>query len=421
MAETRNIVILGGGFAGMGMAHYFMKHMYPTLKKDAENATYRLIIVDQATQFWWHIAAPRQLVAQKLMPQNKTFFPLEDGFKQYGPDKAIISFMQAQPTSVDTEARTVTIKANSASASAADNTPAHTETITYHALILATGTRTPTPLTSFHGDHTLTTRALDEMNSRLNAASSVVISGGGPIGVESAGEIGEALNGNAGMLQARPANAKVKITLLAGGAKLLPVLSEARAKKAEAMLAKVGVDVVYGKRVASVADADADGKTTVTLDDGSTLTADVYLPATGVTPNTDFLPKPLLNERGYVRTHATSLRVEAAGARVYAVGDVGDYSRGGVLELHNAVPVAGANFAHDLGLYPDSKGGVKSADREFKANTAEMQVVPVGSKRGVGAFNGHGLPSMMVKMVKGKDYFASTHEDITHGKKYVKA
>lgn len=416
MAETRNIVILGAGFAGMSAAHYFMKHIYPTLKKDAATTPYRLIIVDQSSQFWWHISAPRAMVASKLMPHNKTFWPLADGFKQYGNDKDAIAFLQAQPTSLDLEARTVTVKSVSAAhASAADNSPAHIETIPFYAVIVATGTRTPTPLTSFHGDHTLTIAALDAMNSRLNKATSIVISGGGPVGVETAGEIGEALNGSAGFMQSRPANAKVKITLVAGAKKLLPVLADSRAAKAAKMLEKVGVDVVYGSKVSNVQIPEhEDGKTKVQLDDGSALEADVYIPATGVSPNTEFLPKHMLSDKGYVAANAKTLRVDVAGERVYVIGDVGDYTRGGVMDVYAAAPVLGSNLAHDLGVST-------TPIREFKGNVGETQLVPIGSKRGVGAFNGMGMPSMAVKMFKGKDYFLSSHEDITYGHKYAKA
>ena len=351
------------------------------------------------------------MVSLKAMPNDKTFVPLEDGFKQYGKDYEIISFRHAQPASVDTSARTVTIKEMAGAEGVQGNTPARTETLAYHALIIATGTNTPTPLTSMHGGHERTIEALQEMNIRLKNASSVIISGGGPVGVETAGEIGEIFNGTS--VKGEP---KVKITLIAGGKKLLPVLGQKHSEKAERFLKKVGVDVVYSAKVSKVDfEAAKKGKTTVHLDNGEITSADVYIPATGVTPNTDFLPQTLLNDRGYVKTNSSTLRVDDAGERVYAVGDVGSYTRGGVLDIMSAVPFLGVMISKDLGVPV-----AKASKRQFTPDTSETQIVPVGSKTGTGAFKGFGMPSFAIAMIKGKDYMIGNMKKTTHGMGYAK-
>lgn len=351
------------------------------------------------------------------MQHNKTFFPLEDGFKQYGQDRNIMTFRQARPTSVDTSSRTVSFMDTSNGVESKE-----VETIPYYALIIATGTMTPTPTTSFHGDHKKTQEALEDINRRLAKATSVVIAGGGPVAVETAGkvykfpaysavhtkissgEIGEALNGTKSSAE----SARVKITVVAGGKKLLPVLGEKFSRKAANFLDKVGVKVVYNTKVTKVNfGAEHADKATVTLDNGETMTADVYIPATGAKPNTDFLPKRLLNERGYVRTNPGTLRVDDAGARVYALGDVGSYTRGGILDLYAATPVFGNNFGQDLGL--------RQADKQHKSDTSETQIVPVGSKVGVGAFKGFGMPSFVVKQAKGKDFMLGYIPKVTQG------
>lgn len=77
----RNVVIIGAGYGGLSAAHYFMKHIYPALKKGGN--TYRLHIVDQSTHFWWHLTAVRAMVKTDLMPHSKTFVPIKNGFEQY--------------------------------------------------------------------------------------------------------------------------------------------------------------------------------------------------------------------------------------------------------------------------------------------------------------------------------------------------
>lgn len=117
-------------------------------------------------------------------------------------------------------------------------------------------------------------------------------------------------------------------------------------------------------------------------------------------------------------TNQNTLRVDAAGPRVYAAGDVSGVDTGGVLKLHSSIPVVGANITHDL--LTDAKVG-SFAERVYTRKDDETQLVPIGMKTGVGAFNGWSMPGFAVSMVKGKDYFLKTMPDITEGKKWMKA
>ncbi|KAK5719770.1 hypothetical protein LTR17_015141 [Elasticomyces elasticus] len=393
MSETHNIVVLGLSFGGLSAAHYLCKHVLPQLK-NSKDAKYELHLVDPSTHFWWHIAAPRELVSVREMPHDKCFVPSMDGFKQYPGLKDLIHFHQGSAAGLDTDARTVAIKG-----------PDGTQTLPYHALVIATGVRSPSPLTTLQGDHKISEKALDDMNVKLASAKDIVIAGGGPIGVETAGEIASHLNG------------KALITLIAGSDRLLHQLNASRAKKAQTMLEKAGVTVVYGTKATGSQEISG-GKTEVTLDNGQTLTADVYIPAIGVSPNTEFLPENLKSKNGYVATNQSTLRVDAAGPRVYSIGDVSGVNHGGVLLLQAAMPALGANMAHDL--FAEDKVG-SFAERKYVRKDTETQLVPIGPKTGVGAFNGWGMPGFAIAMIKGKDYFLSTMPDFTEGRKYVKA
>lgn len=395
MSETRNIVILGASCGGLAAAHYIARHTLPQLMK-AKDAKYELHLVDESTHFWWHIGAPREIVSVKQMPHEKYFVPIMDGFKQYSGLKDSIVFHHGSATGVDLETRQITFKPHGGEAS---------ETLPYYALVLATGIRSPTPTTTLHGDHTISMKALEEMNTRLGSAQEVIIGGGGPVAVETAGEIGAHMQGRA------------RISLIAGGDKILPVLRKSLAEKAQKQLEKLGVTVLYKTKVVSYQE-NAEGKTEVQLSNGKSMICDVYIPAIGVTPNSSFLPKNILKDNGYVDTNPLTLRVDGAGPRVYAVGDLAAVDKGGVLNLFNAIPVFGANFSHDL-LGEAKLGNV--AERSYKKADGETQMVPVGPKTGVGAFNGFKAPGMMVSMFKGKDYMAGQMPGITHGKKFTKA
>lgn len=253
------------------------------------------------------------------------------------------------------------------------------------------------------------------MRQRLaKRPSSIVIAGGGPVGVETAGEIGEALNGAAAGGSADGAATKCKITLLAGDRQLLPLLKPKFGAKADALLQRVGVDVKYGRN-SRVARVSAEGaQTRVHLSDGQSIDCDIYIPATGATPNTGFLPAAVLDERKYVRT-SDSLRVPGAGDRVYCVGDVGSYSKGGLPLIQTAVPILVHNLLGDLRVDGYAK------PQTFKDTFGESQLVPVGRTRGLGSFKGFSVPSFVVmKLLKGKDYMQKIMLDVYTGQQWGK-
>ncbi|KAI0544844.1 hypothetical protein F4679DRAFT_509912 [Xylaria curta] len=392
MSETHNFVVLGGSAAGLGIAHSFLKHIEPELKKLGK--TYHVYIVDSSSHFFWNTGSPRSLVSAALLPADKLFAPIADGFKSY--DSSLYTVIHGTAESWDVGGRTVTIKL----ADGGDS-----QTLPYYALVLATGTRTPSPATSLHGNYTTTKAAILDLNEKLASATSVIVSGGGPTGVETAGEVGHFLNGSAGWFSSRPSNPKAKVTLVTKADKLLPVLSEQRALGAEVFLNRVGVDVVYNVSVVS-STTDADSKTTVHLSNGEQWTADVFIPAWGITPNSEYVPADLKNDQGYIKTNSTTLRADAAGPRVYVAGDVGDYSRGGFHSLYGAIPVLVTNIKRDL-LAAAAPGKLdakpEGPDRPFTTNNSETQAVPIGPG-GVGAVNGWGLPSFLIWLLKGRNY-----------------
>ena len=185
--------------------------------------------------------------------------------------------------------------------------------------------------------------------------------------------------------------------------KIVPALRPALAKKAETYFSNVGVKVLNNKRVRSVLPAgagtlDVASKATITLDDGSTLNADLYIPATGTRPNTSFISSPLLTPNNRVLTTATTLRVDAAGLRIYAIGDVSSAARPGIHIILEAIPVLCANIERDLLLASDKQNSnddksTFGEDRLFIENTRETQLVPIGKSKGVGAAMGYALPS----------------------------
>jgi NADH dehydrogenase FAD-containing subunit len=404
--KTHNIVVLGASYAGSSVAHIFLKHVYPDLAKT--DAKYHVYLVNPSTTLYHRSASPRAAVSLDLTKNIKLFSDLPSSFEQY--DSNIFTFVRGAATAMDTKARTVNV-------SRAEGGEA---IIQYHALVLATGTSTYAPIlsTSQTSLEDLQKTILD-MNSKIKAAKSIVISGGGPSAVELAGEIGEYLNGAAGWFADRPSNPQTKITLIAGARKLLPILGQRFSDWAESLLNRVGVDVIYNLRTTGTEER-ANGTTLVHLNNDTDIECDLFIPAMGVKPNTGFVQASLLNERGYIKTNESTLRVDEAGLRVYCVGDVGSYTRGGLIDLIEAVPAAMTNLKRDLiAAHTDPEARPISPDKQYKTIAEETQLIPVGQSRGLGAFSGFKLPYFMTYHFKVKDYFDCGHE-FASGSRWIK-
>lgn len=68
------------------------------------------------------------------------------------------------------------------------------QTIAYHALVIATGTSSHSPLFTLHGTHEETVAELQQFHRKLKSAHSIIIIGSGPPGVAAAGQLGTCYN-----------------------------------------------------------------------------------------------------------------------------------------------------------------------------------------------------------------------------------
>ena len=156
------------------------------------------------------------------------------------------------------------------------------------------------------------------------------------------------------------------------------------------------------------------------LENGMVLDTDLYIPATGTRPNTGFIQKALLTGDGRVETNASTLRLDRAGPRIYAIGDVASYARPAIHLLLDAIPVLCANIKRDLLLASGAEATAVSEDKMFKEDSRETQMVPIGKSKGVGAAMGYRLPSFMVWLIKGRDYWLWTTGNLWNGKQWAK-
>jgi NADH dehydrogenase FAD-containing subunit len=324
------------------------------------------------------------------MATENIMFEIKDGFKQYSTDD--FTFIEASATGLDAVARSISYN---------NHTTSKVEQLSYHALIIATGSSTYYQAFSQSAGTQEVLDAIKITNEKVQSAKDIIIVGGGPTALEFAAEVAEHRNGKPGWFS--NVQRKLNITVITSTDRLLMPLRPAIAKIADQKLRALGVDILYNTKVVDA--KESNGRTTVTLANGEILEADLYVPAYGVEPNSSWLPADLLDDKKYLKTSDT-LRVDAAGSRVYAIGDIGSYSRNNAIDIINSLPVLAINLKRDLLSYnpmlPDEKP--KGKDRVFKVDEREMMVVPLGSGGGVGAIMGWKLPSWAAWLIKGRDF-----------------
>jgi NADH dehydrogenase FAD-containing subunit len=328
------------------------------------------------------------------MALEKIVFDIEDLFKKYSADD--FTFIEAAATGLNTGARTVSYRSTKSTKD---------EHLPYHALVVATGSRTYYQAFSQSEGSQKVVDAIKTSNEKVESAKDIVVVGGGPTSIEFAGEAAEHRNGKPGWFS--NAERKVNVTLITATDRLLPTLRPDIGKTAEQKLKALGVDVVYNTRVVNSKE-EADGRTTITLAKGDTLSVDLYVPAYGVLPNSSWLPDELLDKKGYIKTDF-KMRVEGAGPRVYAFGDIATYSRNNVFDVLFATPALAVNMKRDLLSFdparPDEKP--KGQDRVYTIDTRDAMMVPIGTLGGVGVIYGWWLPNILIRLTKGRDYLVS--------------
>lgn len=170
---TKNIVILGGSYGGVSTAHYLLKHAIPSLPKNA----YEIILISTSSQVLCRPACPRALISNDMFDQTKLFVDTTKQFEHYPKD--VFRFVHGSAKGLDHEGRTVTVKLVNG----------EVETVEYYALVIATGATTVSPLLGLNGDASALKAEWAEFRKALPTAKTIVISGGGPAGIEVAGEV----------------------------------------------------------------------------------------------------------------------------------------------------------------------------------------------------------------------------------------
>jgi NADH dehydrogenase len=309
-AERKRIVIVGGGFAGIGAARALRRcHAEVVLIDRRNHHIFQPLLYQVATA----VLAPADVAAP---------------IRQIEEKQKNLTVMLAEVTSVDLSSRSVNVSYPTSG----------THKITFNFLIIAAGmqssyfghdefARYSPSLKNLNDAETIRTKILsayelaeltDDEGERSRLLTFVLV-GGGPTGVELAASIAQmakaTLRGNFRRIDP----AKTSIVLIEGGNRILPTFAESLSRKAARRLEKLGVKVLTGTKVEKV---DEQG----VVAGGQRIPSATVLWTAGVTAS------PVVKTLGFPTDRAGRLPVDSflmvPGVNgVFAVGDVAALKR----------------------------------------------------------------------------------------------
>lgn len=395
MSESYNIVILGGSFAGLRIAHILLAQILPQLPAAQKSNSYQVTIVTPSRNFFMAPASLRAVTAPlddaSLLPEFAPFF------EKYGSQ---VQLVQAYATAVDFTSKAVTLN-YVGSQSGSGN-------IYYDSLIIATGGSSVTPAFKAlpHSSAEDQRRALRELTEEIKAASDIVIGGGGITAVELASDIKDRYPGKT-------------VTIYAGKSGLVHTLPKEQRNKIKNVLVKEFNIVIKEGRV-TAAEKSASGTTTLAISsvkgNDTTVSTNLYIPAVGVLPNTKFLPSSVLNGEGYVKSD-DHLRVDGV-SDVYVTGDASALSEGNLASIRLMTGALQETLSKELGVPVEKRQSIRFQYHvPPKSEVLDTFFVTLGSKRGVGMMSGYRVPSFIIRFMKSKDAGVGNSKSMINGSK----
>ncbi|KAH9087795.1 hypothetical protein LEN26_019819 [Aphanomyces euteiches] len=385
MSSPKQIVVIGGGYVGIQFAQKLAKQLPASLAS---------ITVIEKNEYTFHaIGIPRAYVDPSYV--KKLFIPLNQALA--ASHTKLIRGLADTINDKEVLVRKIV-----------DNQPEEAvTTIPYDYLIIATGSSYTSPVKVSKTTFSVKNAEDVIVNTAngIKAASSVLIIGGGPVGIEVAGEIASAYPDKSVTIL------EVNDTLVSNAG-----VSEKFRTNLTKKLTALKVKIVLGEKLPERITANGFDKKTLTTDKGTVLESDAQLVCAGMQPNSDLVRKldpSLVNERGAVKVKADLHLDDKRFPNVFAIGDVNDHP---TPKLAYTGDIQGAHLAKQLAAVI-KKG--KGAIDPFAMKGPDGLFLPLGPKGGIAqlpVFGGVVAGDTFVRSMKSKDYFAGKMWSTWHAK-----
>ncbi|KAH8197572.1 hypothetical protein TruAng_008256 [Truncatella angustata] len=291
-ATLRNVIVVGGSYVGMATT----KELASILP-----ATHRILLVEPHSHFHHLFAFPRFAVLPSH--EHKAFIPYSAAFT------SAPAASQAQHAVV--QARVESLRSDRV---VLDREWQGSKEIPFDFLVVASGTKLQAPGSMQDDEKSLSVKYFQEYQKRILKAKSVVI-----VGVLEE----HLLTWN---MQEK------EVTLVHSRSQLMPLYHEKLDLIIKERCEELGVKLVLGSRVVMPASGLEPDATSIQLQNGTTVSADVIVPAVGQTPNTQFLSgltpsskDSLINPANrFIRVRPTLQFQDPKYPNIFAVGDIAD-------------------------------------------------------------------------------------------------
>ncbi|PIA15370.1 FAD/NAD(P)-binding domain-containing protein [Coemansia reversa NRRL 1564] len=391
--STRDIHVVVVGISTAGIA---ISKAIAALAKKGRYPGLHVTIVDRNAYWYYMIGAPRAVVDkqfghQLFFRQDTLLTPFE-----VDPLNPKHRFIQASLVAVNSD-KSIELS--------------NGEKLSFDYLLLSTGATNSFPANVIAPSLEDARSRLLQLHDNVKNAESVLVIGGGAVGVETAGEIASEYP-------------KKKVTLVHSGARLLPSnfkagLSDGAVRK----LRRLGVAVVLNERMVIPADTPFDGTIrplSLKGKSGNTYDSELQFLTIGPKIHTEYLVSleeqldtKLREANGAIRIKPTFQIDHDQLTAVFAVGDVNSLPAGNkyAMKAVEQAQVAAANVITmiEAGFDQNPKDCNVSLE-EWDGSEANMIVVPMGRNLGVAqvagiAFGRCFVGNFLARNVKGKDYF----------------
>ncbi|KAF0637436.1 hypothetical protein FPSE5266_05514 [Fusarium pseudograminearum] len=296
-AGLKNVIVVGGSFVGLAA----VKEIAALLP-----VTHRVLLIEPHSHFHHLFAFPRFAIVPEY--EHKAFIPY-NGFFSTLPNSANHAIVNARVVSLQKNQITI------------DRPWQGSTEIPFDYAVVATGTRLQAPSNMQHDDKKTSVNYFKTYQQGIKNAKSIVIVGGGAVGVQMATDLGEVYP-------------EKKVTLVHSRDRLMQLYHPKMDAIIRDRLQELGVDVITGTRASIPQEGfPTDGSEfELELKDGRKIQTNLVIPATGQTPNSQFLqnlqPTPghkILNEaNGFIKVSPTLQFADPAYSNLYACGDIAD-------------------------------------------------------------------------------------------------
>ncbi|RGP77768.1 oxidoreductase [Fusarium longipes] len=296
-AGLKNVIVVGGSFVGLAA----VKELAALLP-----VTHRVLLIEPHSHFHHLFAFPRFAVVPEH--EHKAFIPYNGFF----------SSLQNSANHAIVRARVVSLQKNQVTL---DRPWQGSTEISFDYAVVATGTRLQAPSNMQHDDKKTSVDYFKTYQQGIKAAKSIAIVGGGAVGVQMATDLGEVYP-------------EKKVTLIHSRDRLMQLYHPKMDAIIRDRLQELGVDVITGTRaVIPQQGLPTDGSEFVLeLKDGRKIPTNLVIPATGQTPNNQFLHnlqptsghKILNSANGFIQVLPTLQFADPSYSNLYACGDIAD-------------------------------------------------------------------------------------------------